>query len=341
MTIDLLTRHGAELRAELESLIPSSGPAAPLYTMLRYHLGWVEPDGGPVAANPGKLVRPTLVLTACAACGGDPARALPAAAAVELLHNFTLIHDDVQDNSPDRRHRSTVWFLWGVPHAITAGDAMFSIARLTLLRLADRDHGPATALEAAALLDQACLAICEGQYLDLEFERRLDVTEAEYLAMIERKTAALLGCSAELGAVAAGATAAERAALRRFGINLGVAFQIQDDILGTWGDPKRTGKPAADDVRSRKKTLPAVRALAGTTAASRRLEKLFAQNALTEAEVTEALSLFEELGLRADAEATAAKWSDNALRELAALPADNLYRAELERLASSLIGRAS
>jgi geranylgeranyl diphosphate synthase type I len=250
------------IEAEMRRVIGGEdGVYARHYGMLRYHMGWVDPNMQPAIVNSGKRIRPVACLLACEAVGGAVDDALPAAAAVELLHNFSLIHDDVEDDSPTRRHRPTVWALWGVPQAINAGDAMFTLARLALHGLAGRPVSPAVAMDACTIFDYACLRLTEGQYLDMSFEGRLDVAVEEYLTMIGGKTAALLSASLELGALIGGANQATRGHLAEFGRSLGLAFQMEDDILGIWGDEKVTGKSAASDILTRKKSLPVVYAL--------------------------------------------------------------------------------
>ena len=182
--------------------------------------GWTR-RCDPAAAPAGKRIRPMLCLLACAAAGGDPRAALPAAAGLELLHNFSLIHDDIEDNSPLRRHRPTAWTLFGVPIACNAGDGMFSLAHLAFFRLAEQGVPPATVLAALRRFDEMCLALTEGQYLDMSFERRLSVTADDYFRMIAGKTGALLAAAPEIGALVAGAAPADVAAYRRYGAALG------------------------------------------------------------------------------------------------------------------------
>jgi geranylgeranyl diphosphate synthase type I len=227
-------------------------PLGEYYTMLEYHLGWT--DGG----NVGKRLRPLLCLLACAAAGGEWERALPVAAAIELLHNFSLIHDDIQDNSPVRRGRPTVWQKWGQAQAINAGDAMFTLAHLALHDLPARGTSPKVTLNVLKIFDLTCLVLTQGQYLDIAFERRERVTVAEYMTMIEAKTAALIAASIRLGALIAGADEPRAAHFEHYGRSLGLAFQVQDDLLGIWGDPAVTGKSAASDLEKRKKSLPVV-----------------------------------------------------------------------------------
>ncbi|MHB1415292.1 MAG: polyprenyl synthetase family protein, partial [Chloroflexota bacterium] len=287
---DFGEKYAAELESELRASVPEGGDAAGLYDMLRYHLGWLEDEDASSRASGGKRIRPTLCLMACEAYGGDYRPALPAAAAVELLHNFTLIHDDIQDRSAERRHRSTVWKLWGEAQAINAGDVMNSLARLALLRMAGRGVGADVILQALNMLDRTCARICEGQYLDLQFENRLDIDRETYLGMIERKTAALVGCALEMGTLVGGASAEQVDLMRGLGDTLGLAYQVQDDILGIWGEPRVTGKPAADDIRRRKKTLPVVHALECASGEQKtRLAQLLGQPRVDDNEVDEVL----------------------------------------------------
>ena len=221
--------------------------------MLAYHLGW-EGEGAGVEAR-GKRIRPLLVLLTTAAAGGEWSRALPAAAAVELVHNFSLIHDDIEDNSPTRRGRPTVWQKWGVAQAINAGDAMFTLAHLATLRLQDTAYS-LIAFKATQILQNVCLRLTQGQYMDLAYEARCDLSLEAYWTMVGGKTAALLSACTELGALVAEAGETTCAAYHEFGYTLGLAFQAQDDLLGIWGDAAITGKSAESDLLSGKKSLP-------------------------------------------------------------------------------------
>lgn len=312
------------------------------YGMLRYHMGWVDAQMQPAVVNGGKRIRPMLCLLACAAVGGAVDDALPAAAAVEMLHNFSLIHDDVEDDSPTRRHRPTVWALWGVPQAINAGDAMFTLARLALHGVSAGSATPARALEAFAIFDHACLRLTEGQYLDMSFEGRLDVTVDEYLTMIGGKTAALLGASLELGALLGGADQPTRGHLAEFGRNLGLAFQMQDDILGIWGDETVTGKSAASDILTRKKSLPVVYALANPRVGAE-LRARYAQPIQSEA-APAVLELLAQAGAHEYVSRTAQAAHQAALAALAAsgvLVDGNQGGAALLEVAEMLLGRQS
>jgi len=257
-----LPRIEEEMRAVLATRHPL---LAYHYEMMHYHMGWADESLRPITLAAGKRIRPLLCLMSCAAVGGDPTSALPAAAAVEILHNFSLVHDDIQDGDETRRHRPTLWALWGVPQAINVGDGMFALAYASLVRakvsssidlLPDPAGNNSWTLKAFERFTEICIRLTEGQHLDLSFEEREDVTAAEYLRMIEGKTAALIAGSLALGAQFGGAGHRKSECLYQFGHNIGMAFQIQDDILGIWGDPEVTGKPAGNDILRRKKSLP-------------------------------------------------------------------------------------
>lgn len=257
------------LRAALGSL------PAPMRRIALYHFGWENADGTPAQGGAGKAIRPALVLAAASAVGGPTARAaaVRAAAAVELVHNFTLLHDDVMDRDTTRRHRPTAWTVFGDADAILAGDALQALA----LRLLAEDPRP-VARAASVRLADCVIELCAGQHADTDMERRApgEVTLAETLAMAEAKTGALLGCACAIGALYAGAGDADVAALDAFGREAGLAFQLIDDVIGIWGDPRRTGKPAGADLAARKKSLPVVAALTSGTPAAAELAAAYA-----------------------------------------------------------------
>ena len=289
-----------------QAVAGKSGDVQGMYAMLRYHLGWEDQNGEATHAPQGKRVRPLVVLMASLAAGGDPEQALPAAAAVELLHNFSLIHDDIEDDSPTRRGRPTLWTWAGIPQAINTGDALFTIARLVLHDLGNRGVPADVVLQAIKIFDACCLHLTEGQYLDMSFETRVDVTVGEYLAMVEGKTAALLATSAELGALIASGDRPIAGHYRRFGRELGLSFQIQDDILGIWGDEALTGKSTASDILSRKKTLPVLYALTQPGAEAASLQRLYRRElAPAPDELPAIFDLLDRLGARVHAEAAA------------------------------------
>ena len=234
------------------NLVKGSG-CDELYNMLAYHLGW-EIEGKGVG-NPGKRIRPLILLMANLAAGGCWENVLPAAAAVELVHNFSLIHDDIQDNSPLRRGRPTVWKQWGIPQAINAGDTMFVLANMAMLRLKNAPS-ETTILRASNLLLETCLKLTQGQFLDISYEMIQHLELKDYWPMIAWKTASLISTCAQLGPLIAGVDVEIYEKYRLFGYETGLAFQIQDDILGIWGEAARTGKSSESDLISGKKSLP-------------------------------------------------------------------------------------
>jgi len=244
-----------EIEAELlRQIARLKGPnTQPFYEMFTFHMGWTGEGAGPEAT--GKRIRPLLLLLCCAAVGGEWTEALPAAAAVELVHNFSLVHDDIEDNSDKRRGRATVWAQWGVPHAINTGDGLFSLSNLAMTDLSAK-YPPKVVLRAAQQLSATCLDLTRGQFLDMSFEKRNDLTVDDYWSMVSGKTAALLAACTGIGALLGGAKEAVQEIYRDFGHSLGMAFQALDDYLGIWGDPASTGKSIASDLAAGKKSLP-------------------------------------------------------------------------------------
>ncbi len=313
------------------------------YQMQEYHLGWRDQQLMPAESDPGKLIRPQLALLACQAAGGDPAQAVPLAAGLQLLHDFTLIHDDIEDDSATRRGRATLWSLWGLAQGINAGDGMFVLAHLAIHRLQVVGVAPERILAVLRRFDEVILQVCEGQFLDISFEGDLGITPADYLAMIGRKTAILIAGSCELGALVAGATAANVAALAEFGLSVGLAFQIEDDILGIWGTPEVTGKPQAADLYRRKVSLPVVHALAVSPRRAE-LARLYREGTMDAAAVAAALAVLDAAGARAYCAEVAAKHHAAAFAAIDRVdtlgqPAAETARAQLRALAESLIGR--
>jgi geranylgeranyl diphosphate synthase type I len=230
-----------------------------LHAMLSFHLGWSGEGSGKEAQ--GKRIRPLLVLLTCAACNAVWQIALPAAAAVELVHNFSLVHDDIQDNSSKRRGRDTVWVKWGIPQGINAGDALFVLSNQAMQDLMPRLPSKIVA-KAEKILHDTCLDLTRGQFLDMSYEPRADLTVEDYWPMVGCKTAALLAACCSLGALIGKVDQEIQEAYRDFGHYLGLAFQVQDDYLGIWGDSLQTGKSAESDLITRKKSLPVLFGLA-------------------------------------------------------------------------------
>ncbi|GAA2390288.1 polyprenyl synthetase family protein [Dactylosporangium salmoneum] len=298
-----------------------------------YHLGYCDADGAPTAAV-GKGIRPALALLSARAAGQRPERGVDAAAAVELAHNFSLLHDDIMDQDTTRRHRPTAWVVFGTAAAILAGDALMIMAHDALAG----DDRPGGAV-AAQRLDADVHRLIAGQAADLEFERRDDVSLDECLAMTADKTAALMSCACALGALLCGAPAALTEGLSRFGTHLGMSFQLVDDQLGIWGEPARTGKPVGSDLRAGKKSVPIVHALASGTRAGDAFRALYASDGLPEAELMTARRLLEEAGSRDWVQREADRHLAHALDELAALELPGDVHGDLVDLARLVTGR--
>ena len=237
--------------------------------VVSYHLGWTDAGGNPAAVKGGKGIRAALAMLSAEATWADAEVGAPGGVAVELVHNFSLLHDDLMDGDVERRHRPTAWALWGPSVALIAGDALATLATDVLLRTPN-----AAAPAATAALGEATAEMIAGQAEDLAFETRRSVSVEECMAMSTAKTGALLGCAASIGAILAAAPPATVRALRDFGRHLGVAFQAVDDLLGIWGDPATTGKPIGNDIRQRKKSMPLVAALAAGDDEAHELEAL-------------------------------------------------------------------
>ncbi|MDQ2951090.1 MAG: polyprenyl synthetase family protein [Chloroflexota bacterium] len=303
---------------EIRSLLTQGEPAlGPFYGMMLYHLGLDAEH-----ARGGKRLRPLLCALVFESLGGNGARVTPVGAAVELLHNFTLIHDDIEDQDPRRHHRPTVWSVWGVPQAINAGDGMYAISRLAIQRLRGHGFTAERILDVSALLDETCVRVCEGQFLDISFESRTDITADRYRAMAAKKTGALFAASAESPAILATDDHTAHEQLRQFGAEFGHAFQAHDDVQGIWSTSDRTGKVELNDLVKKKKTLPVVLGFErATTKARMELEELFAPPApLPPANVERIRAVLDELGVRALIEQEIADHRERALRILRGTP---------------------
>jgi len=299
-----------------------------------YHFGWVELDGSPGRGG-GKAVRPALAVLSAAAAGAPEESGIAGAVAVELVHNFSLLHDDLMDGDAERRHRPTVWSRWGSASAILCGDALAALAIEVLLEDAS-PHAP----QAARLIATTTRELIRGQAEDVAFERRADVGVDECLSMAAGKTGSLLAASAAIGAVLAGAPEATVRGLQDYGMGVGMAFQLVDDLLGIWGDPAVTGKPVLSDLRSRKKSLPVTFAVARGGAAGRELAAWLARSGdQSEDELRAAASLVERGGGRAWAAAEARRRMDTAERALAGAGLADGPRAQLAALGHYLTDR--
>ncbi|WP_030560727.1 polyprenyl synthetase family protein [Streptomyces aureocirculatus] len=372
MTLDLLgpPPHGPRtgIRGETVPTVPSAEPAAvdvtallergrtlatpvlrsavdrlapPMDTVAAYHFGWIDADGNPAVGDGGKAVRPALALLSAEAAGATPETGVPGAVAVELVHNFSLLHDDLMDGDEQRRHRDTVWKVHGPAQAILVGDALFALANEVLLELGTVEAGRAT-----RRLTTATRALIDGQAQDISYEHRERVTVEECLEMEGNKTGALLACAVSIGAVLGGADDATADTLERYGYHLGLAFQAVDDLLGIWGDPEATGKQTWSDLRQRKKSLPVVAALAAGGPASERLGELLAADAksndfdsFSEAEFAVRAALIEEAGGREWTADEARRQHAVAIEALDEVQMPDPVRAQLSALADFVVVR--
>lgn len=330
LTSHMLPAIEAELQRQVARL--DQPRTRPFHEMLTYHMGWSGEGAGPEAT--GKRIRPLLVLLTTAGCGADWRPALPAAAAVELIHNFSLVHDDVQDNSDKRRGRPTVWVQWGVPMAINVGDALFVLANQALLDLSP--HYPAeTVLQASRILQETCLDLTRGQYLDLSYQGRKDLQIEDYWPMIGGKTAALLAACTALGALLGGADAPAQESYRAFGHSLGLAFQVQDDLLGIWGNEALTGKSAASDLVEGKNSLPV---LAGLSKKGKFAQR-WAQGPIRPEEVQEIADLLAAESAYGYTYEAARQMTDLALNNLRVADPQGEAGVALFELTEHLLGR--
>ena len=334
---DALRRTRGRIQPAMEAAVTRLAPD--IARLASYHLGWTDAEGRRLDGPGGKLVRPTLALLSAEAAWADAEVGVPGGVAVELVHNYSLIHDDIIDGDSDRHHRPTVWSVFGVGRAIIVGDALAVLAQSVLLE--SGPHGAA----ATALLADATATMIAGQSDDVAFEQRATVSVEECVAMCAAKTGALLGAAASIGAVLAGAPPATVGALRDYGAHLGLAFQAVDDLLGIWGDPERTGKPAGNDLRRRKKSLPVVAALAAGGDEADELRALVVADAsaepLGDAEVERAAYLVEACGGREWARTRAKSHLDAALGALERVRLSPVPHRALADLAAFVVERES
>jgi geranylgeranyl diphosphate synthase type I len=332
---EILRRYRDDIAVEVARALPKG--SSRLDEMLRYQLGWSE-DGLPTL---GKALRPSLCLFICESLDGDLKQALPVAVAIELIHNFSLIHDDVEDGDTLRHHRPTLWHAYGRDEALVAGIALWTLAYETLEGARERGVPAETVIEARRVLNDACCEMIEGQHLDLTYEQRSDVTLDEYLHMVRGKTAALIGASLQTGALLAGVGRPEAEQLGVFGRELGLTFQIRDDILGIWGEGSATGKPVGADLARKKKTLPVVHAFQHAVGPDRDiLRTAYARPVVSEQDVDDVLDVLQRWNCRYFAQGLAQDYRSRAMAALAQtalLPPT--ARRELDELTSFILER--
>ncbi len=322
-------RYANEIEDELRRWLQVREPIGRHYDLLCYHMGWLDEAFEASARAGGKRFRPLLCLLSCEAVGADRKDALPVAAAIEFLHNFSLIHDDIEDHDETRHHRPALWALSGEPLAINAGDAMLALSGLAALSAVQ-------APEISRKLHETALALTEGQYLDMSFEDRVDVSVDEYRTMIRLKTGALITYSCEAGGVLGGGSESQIEALRRFGEHFGLAFQIYDDILGVWAPSARTGKPQAKDIANRKKSLPVVLALERASGEDGKVLHSYYRGS-NEVSTDEVVSIIDRLQIRDDVERRLQSHLDKAGQALDSAELEQPYRGDLARVAAWLV----
>ncbi len=336
----ILEEHIGIIDREIKKVFEGRNFPDELYNMMKYHLGWIDENLEPVERYKGKRFRPTLCLLAYHSLAGVYDKALPAAASIELIHNFSLIHDDIEDRDETRRGKPTVWKRFGVEHAINAGDGMHVLANLAALRLQEVNVGDGKVLKVLKVLNDTVMELCEGQYLDMSFEKKISVDLDLYLKMIYKKTAALVEASLWIGAMLATDNEKKIEHFRSFGRNIGIAFQIVDDIIGIWSE--KTGKPKASDIRNKKKTLPVIYALGKASREDKEyLQEVYSKKGfLTEEEVEKVLSILEKVKAREFSIKMAQEYENRALEELNSLGIKNPSIEKIIVLSKFLITRS-
>ncbi len=331
----ILETYSAHTNPEMKRIIEGRGKTGRLQDMMMYHLGWLDEGFRAGDFRGGKQLRSTMCLLACEAVAGDYRPALPAAAALELVHNFSLIHDDIEDGDETRRHRATVWKLWGVPQAINTGDAMDVVSYMAIM---DLKLDPPAMVDVLRVFNDTIMRLCEGQYLDMDFQTHDAVTVDEYVGMITGKTAALIEASAAIGAMAAGAAPGTVRRFGGFGRKIGIGFQVQDDVLGIWGDPAKTGKSARNDIRNKKKTLPVLYAMQYSPERDE-LKRLYAKEELSEPDIDAISGILTRAKAHEYTVRAAKRYKDEALAELDGLCPGSRAMEDLKAIGRFLVDR--
>ncbi|HUL62219.1 MAG TPA: polyprenyl synthetase family protein [Methanocella sp.] len=331
----ILETYSTHTNSEMMRIIESRGKTGRLQDMMMYHLGWLDQEFRACDLKGGKQLRSAMCLLACEAVAGDYRPALPAAAALELVHNFSLIHDDIEDGDETRRHRATVWKLWGVPQAINTGDAMDVVSYMAIM---DLKLDPPAMVDVLRVFNDTIMRLCEGQYLDMDFQTHDAVTVDEYVGMITGKTAALIEASTAIGAMAAGADPGTIRRFGGFGRKIGIGFQVQDDILGIWGDPAKTGKSARNDIRNKKKTLPVLYAMQYSPEREE-LKRLYAKEELAEPDIDAIFGILARTKAHEYTVRAAKRYKDEALAELDGLCPGSRAMEDLKAIGRFLVDR--
>lgn len=328
--VDMLEHIETACRSAVENGFQSRASA--LKDMLIYHMGWAE-DGN---IKTGKRIRPLLLCLSTHLCGGNWRDAIPAASAVELIHNFSLIHDDIQDKSPTRHGKPALWELQGIAQAINAGDALFSLALNQIWQLAPRFDAE-TISQCSQLLTSTCLQLTEGQYMDLDFENRGRITIEDYQSMIEGKTTALIATSTKLGAMLGTLDRDKQGLFHQYGYYLGLAFQVMDDFLGIWGDEAVTGKSTSSDLITRKMSYPVMLGINRSNHFALRWEK----GNIQPIDIPAILAMLDDAGVYLSTRSMARDYTDLAFVKLRAAVGDHPDYAIAEEITDWLVNRNS
>ena len=319
-----------------------SNTSGDLNNVMQYHFGWMDEDGHPTNAVVGKCLRPALCLFFCEILGGDWRKALPAAVAIELIHNFSLIHDDIQDEDTKRHNRSTVWHIWGKPKGLLAGDAMRILADASLRGLEVNGFSPDKIKKVSFLLTERYLEMLEGQYMDLSYETTLDITLKQYIDMISRKTGSLMEASTQLGAILASDECEHQKEIAMFGRSLGLGFQIRDDVLGIWGSQEVIGKTVGNDILRKKKTFPIVYALeVSPISLKEKIKEIYRKKMLTRDDVNWVMSVLDDLGAQEYSQKVAEQMCSEAVKVSQRINLSKYARNEISELASFVALRDS
>ena len=338
-------RYIRAVNNELNDILVDSTPVGvrnggEVRSLLRYHLGWEEANGTPANKNQGKSLRSALCLLACEITRGRWKSAIPAAASLELIHNFSLIHDDVQDKDTTRRGRSTVWSIWGIPKAIIAGNAMRVLADQSLSNLSLHGLNPELTLKAVSMLTERYTEMIEGQYLDMSFEQFNSISIENYLEMIERKTGALIQSAMFIGALIGSRNQGVAEAFGACGNLLGLAFQIRDDYLGIWGDPNIIGKPVGSDILRKKKSLPVIHAFQEAKGNSLvRLKQIYSSDQISATDLTDVLDIMRKLDSSSFVDNMAQSYASAAIEKLTGLELPSGAKSQIESVSHFFINR--
>lgn len=336
----ILNKYAMDIDNTIKQLL--QGAPEFIRGIISYHFGWVDQNFQPANFGRGKMFRPTINLLVFEAITGGYKEALPMAASIEMIHNFSLMHDDIEDNDLERRGRPTAWSIWGKPRVINTGDFLYSLAFKSLYQLDAGKFPPERIFAVLRLIVDACLELTKGQELDLRFENIQEVSTDMYLDMVYKKTGALIEAAILSAAKLATSNESIIQNYHDFAHNIGIAFQIKDDILGIWGDTAKTGKSTANDLRRKKKTLPVVYTL--DKSSGWRKEKIQACYAkaepLSDDEIEFMRENLEWAGARIYAQGMANAYREKAFKALHRLNISNQAQVELETIARFLVDRS-